>query len=373
KVKQWRKKGEKRRIVLVPLTLHGHITPILQLGKALSLKGFSITVFQGLFNRVNTSSPHYSGFQFLDLTGSLPESELMRLSPVEFLMKQNKMSEANFKTCIGQLLLQQGNDIACIIYDEFMYFCGATAEEYKLPSFIFTAASATHKACQVFLSKLNAKKFMMDMEDPEVQDTVVEALHPIRYRDLPASRFGPLESFVENSRVVNKRMGSGIILNMATCLESSSLSWMQRELRIPIYALGPLHASAKAVKSSLLEEDRGCLEWLNKQKPRSVIYISLGSLGSMEIKDVLEMASGLYNSNQPFLWVIRPGSIVGSEIESLPEEVNKKVSERGYIVEWAPQNEVLGHPAVGGFWSHCGWNLILESIEEGVPFICRPF
>lgn len=141
------KKGKKRRIVLVPLTLHGHITPILQLGKALSLKGFSITVFQGQFNRVNTSSPHYSGFQFLDLTGSLPESELMRLSPVEFLMKQNKMSEANFKTCIGQLLLEQGNDIACIIYDEFMYFFGATAEEYKLPSFIFTAASATHKAC----------------------------------------------------------------------------------------------------------------------------------------------------------------------------------------------------------------------------------
>lgn len=109
------KKREKRRIVLVPLTLHGHITPILPLRKALSLKGFTITVFQGQFNRVNTSSPHYSGFQFLDVTGSLPESELMRLSPVEFLMKQNKMSEANFKTCIGQLLVQQGNDIACII------------------------------------------------------------------------------------------------------------------------------------------------------------------------------------------------------------------------------------------------------------------
>ncbi|KAF2579603.1 hypothetical protein F2Q68_00005465 [Brassica cretica] len=180
---------------------------------------------------------------FLDVTGSLPESELMRLSPVEFLMKQNKMSEANFKTCIGQLLVQQGND-------KFMSFCGATAEEYKLPSFIFTAASSTHKACQVFLSKLNAKKFLMEMEDPGVQDMVVEALHPIRYKDLPTSGFGPLESFLESCRVVNKRTGSGIILNTPSCLESSSLSWMQRELGIPMYALGPLHALAKAVKSS---------------------------------------------------------------------------------------------------------------------------
>uniref|UniRef100_A0A0D3BHL6 Uncharacterized protein n=1 Tax=Brassica oleracea var. oleracea TaxID=109376 RepID=A0A0D3BHL6_BRAOL len=180
----------------------------------------TIDVFQGQFNRVNTSSPHYSGFQFLDVTGSLPESELMRLSPVEFLMKQNKMSEANFKTCI--------------------------AEEYKLPSFIFTAASSTHKACQVFLSKLNAKKFLMEMEDPGVQDMVVEALHPIRYKDLPTSGFGPLESFLESCRVVNKRTGSGIILNTPSCLESSSLSWMHRELGIPMYALGPLHALAKA-------------------------------------------------------------------------------------------------------------------------------
>ncbi|KAL9294077.1 UDP-glycosyltransferase 76E4 [Arabidopsis thaliana] len=57
----------------------------------------------------------------------------------------------------------------------------------------------------------------------------------------------------------------------------------------------------------------------------------------------------------------------------MPVEVSKIVSERGCIVKWAPQNEVLVHPAVGGFWSHCGWNSTLESIVEGVPMICRPF
>ncbi|KAF8010794.1 hypothetical protein BT93_J1442 [Corymbia citriodora subsp. variegata] len=85
------------------------------------------------------------------------------------------------------------------------------------------------------------------------------------------------------------------------------------------------------------------------------------------------MAWGLANSKEPFLWVIRPGSIPDSEwIESMDEEFKECIRDRGCIVKWAPQKKVLAHDAVGGFWSHCGWNSTLESICEGVPMICQP-
>ncbi|CAH8280247.1 unnamed protein product [Arabidopsis lyrata] len=368
------KQVKRRMVVLVPVPAQGHVTPMMQLGKALHLKGFSITVVQTQYNRVS-SSKDFSDFHFLTIPGSLTESDFKNLGALPFLLKLNQVCEASFKQCLSQLLHEQGDDdIACVVYDEYMYFSQPAAMEFQLPSAVFSTTSATALVCRSVLSKVNAAAFLIDMKDPETQDKVFPGMDPLRYKDLPTSAFGPLESIIKlYNNAVNIQTASAVIINSASCLESSSLARLQRELQVLVYPIGPLHIAASA-PSSLLEEDRSCVEWLNKQKSSSVIYISLGSLALTQTKEMLEMAWGLSNSNQPFLWVIRPGSVPGSEwTESLPVEFSKLVLERGYIVKWAPQMEVLRHPAVGGFWSHCGWNSTLESIGEGVPMICRPF
>lgn len=169
------------------------------------------------------------------------------------------------------------------------------------------------------------------------------------------------------------RSSLAVIWNSVDMLEPAPLQQLQQHHGVPFFSIGPFHKIAPALPTSLIEEDTNCLSWLDKQAPNSVIYVSLGSLATIDKKDLIEMAWGLANSNQSFLWVIRLSLVNGTEcVDCLPENFKEITRDRGCIVKWAPQKKVLAHAAVGGFLSHCGWNSTLESISEGVPMLCRP-
>ncbi|KAH6769153.1 hypothetical protein C2S51_014489 [Perilla frutescens var. frutescens] len=152
-----------------------------------------------------------------------------------------------------------------------------------------------------------------------------------------------------------------------------------------IYTIGPIHeqlksrlieknAEASIIAGNLWAEDRSCIDWLNAQPPRSVIYVSFGSVTVVTREQLLEFWHGLVNSSQRFLWAMRPDSVAGNDGgDRILAELMKGNEENGYMVEWAPQEEVLNHPAVGGFLTHSGWNSTLESIAAGVPMICWPY
>lgn len=170
------------------------------------------------------------------------------------------------------------------------------------------------------------------------------------------------------------KTSSALVWNTFWGLERTTLEKIEKVFSVPSFPIGPLHKHSGASLTSFAKEDQSCITWLDQQLPRSVIYVSIGSLITMSESELLEMAWGLANSGQPFLWVIRPGSVTGSSDphQQLPAEFKETTEKRGRVISWAPQEQVLAHPSVGGFWTHSGWNSTVESISEGVPMLCSP-
>ncbi|KAM3739890.1 hypothetical protein ACB098_08G056900 [Castanea mollissima] len=309
------KNGQRsRRLVLLPCPFQGHINPMLQLGTILHSKGFSITITHTEFNSPNPSN--HPNFKFLPIPDGLS--------------RENSLSNAN-----------------CY----YKVFCSL------LPT-------SSHMCIYIYGQDLDS-----------VSQDLVPNHHPLRFKDLPFPSSRKLESFsqlvIDTYKI--KTSSSAIIWNTMDCLELSSLARIQQQYQVPNLPIGPLHKFGPGPpNSSLLKEDTSCVAWLGKQTKNSVIYVSLGSIAAMDERELFEMAWGLANSEQRFLWEFRPASIRGSKNEVLSQIFKETIGERGCIVNWAPQKEVLAHSAVGGFLSHCGWNSTLESICEGIPMICRP-
>ncbi|MCL7033387.1 hypothetical protein MKW94_017446 [Papaver nudicaule] len=89
-------------------------------------------------------------------------------------------------------------------------------------------------------------------------------------------------------------------------------------------------------------------------------------------EQIEEVAWALLDCDYNFLWVVRQ-----TEENKIPSRFRTDIStspgsEKGLVITWCPQLEVLSHPALGCFMTHCGWNSTMESLSLGVPMIAFP-
>ncbi|KAE8702987.1 UDP-glycosyltransferase 75D1-like [Hibiscus syriacus] len=145
-------------------------------------------------------------------------------------------------------------------------------------------------------------------------------------------------------------------------------------------AVGPLIQSSslknpldRSLKADIFQcNSNDYLQWLNSKPKSSVVYVSFGSIAVLARQQMEEIARALISSGRPFLWVVRNQKAREEETEEDKLSCREEFEQFGMIVPWCLQVEVLSHPSLGCFVTHCGWSSTLESLVVGVPTVAFP-
>ncbi|TXG60174.1 hypothetical protein EZV62_014747 [Acer yangbiense] len=392
----------KSHAVCIPFPAQGHVTPMMQLAKLLHSKGFHITFVNTEFNhrrfvrsKGQDALKGLPDFKFETIPDGLPPSDRDATQDVPALCDSTR------KNCLAPFLelLKKLNSsgevppVTCVVSDAVTSFGAKAAKVLGIPEVTFWTASACglvgywHPKTPRLQVNLD-ENFLIDGTLDAPLDWIHGMSSAMRLKDLPSfMRVTDLNDIMYDflkSEAENCMNSSTVILNTFDELEQQDLDVIASKCP-NIYTIGPLSLLGrhllesnnnyfKSFSSSLWKEDSDCLKWLDKRDPNSVVYVNYGSITMMSEQHLKEFAWGLANSKHPFLWIVRPDVVMGGDDSAiLPEEYFEEIKDRGLVVSWCSQDQVLLHPSVGVFLTHCGWNSTLESISAGKPVICWPF
>ncbi|XP_004300654.1 PREDICTED: 7-deoxyloganetin glucosyltransferase-like [Fragaria vesca subsp. vesca] len=391
---------EKPHAVCIPYPAQGHINPMLKLAKILHYRGFHITFVNTEYNherllrsRGPNSLDGLPSFRFKSIPDGLPPTDANVTQDIPALcgsIRNNFLSP--FRSLLSELNSSSNSPpVTCIISDFGTTFTLDAAHELGLPVVLFQTASACALMCYLHYAHLIEKGIVPLKEASYLTngylDTVIDwlpGLGSIRLRDMPTFIRTTDPDDVMLSYLLymieQAQRASAIIINTFDALEHKVLDAFS-SLLPPVYSIGPLHQQlrhiqedddSKRIGANLWKEEPECLDWLESKEPNSVVYVNFGSITVMTDEQLIEFAWGLANSSMTFLWVIRPDLVAGKSAVVPPEFV-EETKGRSWLASWCPQEQVLNHPAIGGFLTHCGWNSMVESLCGGVPMICWPF
>ncbi|XP_068501217.1 7-deoxyloganetin glucosyltransferase-like [Phaseolus vulgaris] len=394
----------KPHAVLIPYPVQGHINPSYGLAKLFHLRGFHITFVHTEYNykrllnsrglKAFDGSPD---FHFETIPDGLPLTD-EAVNVTQDLVSLSKSVIENFLLPFRELLARLNDSaiagnippVTCLVSDCSFTFTTQAAQELELPILLFSPISAT-TLLSIMHFRTVSDKGLIPLKDESYLtngylDTKLDwipGLKNFRLKDLldfirttDPNNF-TVKSIIDMADSVLKAPTT--VINTSEELETEALKALSSMLP-SVYPIGPFPSflnqspqnHLESLGSNLWKEDTECLEWLKSKEPNSVVYVNFGSITIMSPEKLLEFAWGLANRKRPFLWIIRPDLVIGGSVILSSEFVNE-ISDRALIASWCPQEQVLNHPSIGGFLTHCGWNSTIESICAGVPMVCWPF
>ncbi|KAG6680706.1 hypothetical protein I3842_13G056300 [Carya illinoinensis] len=358
--------------LVFPYPAQGHINPMVEFSKRLKHKGVEVTLVTTHFISKNIQKEGNSIALETISDGYDEGGRAQAENDQTYLEHFERVGSKNLIELLEKLS-RSGRPVNCIVYDPFLPWALDIAKDSELVAVAFLTQSIVVDIIYYHVSKGEMK---LPLLEPEV---LLPGLPPLEAQDMPSfiykwgshpDTFDMLLGQFSNIEKVD-----WVLCNTVYELEQEAVDWMSKI--IPMRTVGPTIPSMFLDKQLENDKDYGlsifkpnvdaCLKWLNDRSKGSVVYVSVGSMAILEVEQMQELAWGLRMSNNYFLWVVR-----ASEEAKLPKNFVEETLEKGLVVQWCRQLEVLTHEAVGCFVTHCGWNSTLEALSFGVPMVAMP-
>ncbi|KAL6906071.1 hypothetical protein ACP4OV_003672 [Aristida adscensionis] len=288
--------------------------------------------------------------------------------------------EASFRSLSAVVdgLAAGGRPVTCMVCTLNIPVVFDVARAFGIPLAVYWIQPATALVAYYHYFHGHGELIAGHAADPAHEVSFPGLHRPLAIRDMPS--FFTDETPTELSKLIiqafqglfeqmdqDKPM---VMVNTFDALEDVALKAIQPY--VDVFSVGPavppLGETSEAQVHLFKQDENNYMEWLDGQVERSVVYLSFGSLLTYTKRQVEEILEGLEVCGRPYLWVVRR--------EGREEEVDFYLGDakgrNGVVVEWCDQLQVLSHPSVGCFVTHCGWNSTLEAIVCGIPMVAVP-
>ncbi|KAL2924022.1 Crocetin glucosyltransferase chloroplastic [Bienertia sinuspersici] len=381
---------QKPHFLIVTFPAQGHINPALQFATRLLGAGAHVTFATAASgNRCLEKSAISDGLAFATFSDGYDNGFKATDGDISNYLSTFGQRGGRAMVELFEKSSAEGKPVTCLVYTLLLPWAAGVARELHVPSALLWIQPAL--VFDIYYYYFSGyQDIINDCEkDPSWSLELPNLPLKLKSHDLPSFLLPSnpnlyafaLPTFKQQVEELEKEENPKILVNTFEALEFDALKSIEKFKLIPI---GPLLSSAflnngKDPTNKSFGGSKGAdyMKWLDTQeKHSSVIYISFGSLSVLSGAQMEELARSLIQTHRPFLWVIREKESVdkdskeGNDVDEI--SCMEQLKQQGLIVPWCSQVEVLSHPSVGCFVTHCGWNSTLESITSGVPMVAFP-
>ncbi|CAM8893343.1 hypothetical protein QQ045_026303 [Rhodiola kirilowii] len=373
--------------VVLSYPAQGHLNPNLQFSKRLLRIGLRVTFMTSAYARLSTHSDAElpKGLTVVEYFDGYDRTHKDDDEATKRAMERIKNSSSEALRKVVSTAADEGCPVTCVVYSLLLPWVAAVARELHVASALIWIQPAT--VFDLYYYYFNGFDDVM-RELTDQHDAVELPGLPLKFtsRDLPSFMIpknpypAVIEFFREHMSELDAEPVARVLVNTFDALESEALTCINKP---KLTAVGPLIPSAfldrddptdtgfggDLFSNSTSNNNSSHVSWLDSKPDSSVIYVSFGSISVLSSQQMEKIGRGLLDLGKPFLWVIRDNNKTD---ENTMISCIAELEQLGLIVPWCSQLQVLSHPAISCFFTHCGWNSTMEGMISGVPMVGFP-